>query len=92
MTEEEKKKQEEENKKQEEKKEQDDVYKLVEDIAADRDKYKALYEKERSAHAATLRNKLLNGGESEDEDEDEDEDGKIIKKIKEKIFKKENKK
>lgn len=86
---------EEEKKKQEEEKEADDVATLVADITAERDKYKNLYEKERAAHAATLRNKLLNGGngKGEDEDdEDEDEDEKNIKEIKAKIFKKEKKK
>lgn len=85
---------EEEKKQQEEEKEPDDVAALVADITAERDKYKALYEKERAAHAATLRNKLLNGGksENEDEDEEEDEDAETIKRIKEKIFKKEKNK
>lgn len=82
-----------EKKKQEEEKEVDDVATLVADITAERDKYKTLYEKERAAHVATLRNKLLNGGKSEDEDEDEeeDEDEAAARKIKEKIFKKEKK-
>lgn len=64
------------------------VDKLVSDIAADRDKYKALYEKEKQAHAETLRKKLLNGNSNDEEESDggEDTDADAVKRIKEKLF------
>lgn len=72
-------------------KENSTVDALVADIAADRDKYKKLYEDEKKAHAATLRKKLLGGGGTADDEEDEDDEddpSKTAQRIKEKLFKK----
>ena len=73
----------------EEEKQDSTVDELVKDIAADRDKYKALYEKEKQAHAETLRKKLLNGNNNDDDENDdgeEDTDADAVKRIKEKLF------
>ena len=75
---------------EEENKDESTVDKLVQDIAADRDKYKALYEKEKQAHAETLRKKLLNGNNKDDDEEnddgEDDTDADAVKRIKEKLF------
>ena len=59
-------------------------------MAKERDKYKNLYEKEREAHARTLRGKLLGGNatdEDEDEENDADDENDVVKKLKAKYKK-----
>lgn len=76
---------------EEEEKDNSTVDALVADIAADRDKYKKLYEDEKKAHAATLRKKLLGGGGTADDEEDEDDEddaSNAAQRIKDKLFKK----
>ena len=80
---------EEEKKKEEEKK--NTVDELVSELSQERDRYKALYEKEREAHAKTLRNKLLGGKDDGDDGDDDDGDGdeeeNAVKRLKEKYKK-----
>ena len=81
---------EEEKKKEEKKKEEKEntVDELVSELSQERDRYKALYEKEREAHAKTLRNKLLGGKDDDgDEGDDDDDEEKAVKRLKEKYRK-----
>lgn len=81
---------EEEKKKEEKKKEEKEntVDELVSELSQERDRYKTLYEKEREAHAKTLRNKLLGGKDDDGDDGDGDDDEeKAVKRLKEKYRK-----
>lgn len=72
---------------QEQEPKQNTVDELVKDLTSERDKYKTLYEKERDAHAATLRRKLLTGDADDDEDAPMDEDESAAETLRKKYEK-----